>query len=201
MWDLLWDWSELLKLGGDAVTYFLMAMVGTTLFLVRLTVALFGGGDGGDFHVDAGGDLGAHDVGSDAAFSLFSLLSVMAFIMGTGWMGLACRIDWGLNRPLSVVISVGFGIMMMFFAAGLTYLTRKLNRQVTYDVTTAVGRTAHVYMTIPPKGEGQGKVQVSVSGRLMTMPAVSSGPKLDAFADVKVIDTRDDGTLIVAPLS
>jgi hypothetical protein len=198
MWDLIWDWSELIKLGGDAVTYFLMAAVGTTLFLVRLAFALFGG-DGGDFDADV--DPAAHDFGSDTSFTLFSLLSVMAFIMGTGWMGLACRIDWGLSRPLSVVVSVGFGVLMMFFAAGLMYMTRKLNRTVTYDVRTAVGRTARVYMAIPAKGEGQGKVQVSVSGRLMTVPAVSTGAALAAFADVKVVDTRDDGTLVVELLA
>jgi hypothetical protein len=194
MWDALWNWSELIKLGGDAVTYFMMAAVGTTLFLIRLAFALFGG-DGGDFDADVDADL--HHGGTDASFTLFSLLSVMAFIMGTGWMGLACRIDWGLNRPVSVLVSVGFGVLMMFFAAGLMYMTRKLNRDITYDVKTAIGRTARVYMTIPAHGEGQGKVQVSVSGRLMTVPAVSTGPALEAFADVKVVQTRDDGTLVV----
>ena len=83
MWDVLLNWSELVKLGGDAVTYFLMAAVGTILFLIRLVVALFGG-DTGDFDLDPGTEAG----GSDASFTLFSLLSVMAFIMGTGWMGL-----------------------------------------------------------------------------------------------------------------
>lgn len=193
MWDVLFNWSELVKLGGDGVTYFLMAAVGTTLFLIRLVFALFGG-DGGDFDADHGG-------ASDASFTLFSLLSVMAFIMGTGWMGLACRIDWGLSRPVSVVVAVGFGVLMMFFSAGLMYMTRKLNRDVTYDTKTAVGRTARVYMTIPAKGDGQGKVQVSVSGRLMTVPAVSNGPALEAFADVTVVGVRDDGTVIVDAIS
>lgn len=189
IWDIFWNWDELAALGGDAVTYSLMAAVGTLLFLIRLVFAMFGG-DGGDFDADV-------DAGTDASFTLFSLLSVMAFIMGTGWMGLACRIDWGLGRPLSVVVSVGFGVVMMFFAAGLMYMTRRLNRTISYDMKTAVGRTARVYMSIPAKGEGQGKVQVSVSGRLMTVPAVSTGPALEAFADVTVVGTRDDGTLVV----
>jgi hypothetical protein len=193
MWDLLWDWSELVKRGGDAVTYFLMAAVGTILFVLRLIVGLFGG-DTGDFDSDV-----AH-TGTDGSFNLFSLLSVLAFIMGTGWMGLASRIDWGLSRPLSVVIAVSFGILMMFLAAGMMYMTRKLNREVSYDVKTAVGRTARAYMSVPARGSGQGKVQVSVSGRLMTMDAVSIGPAIPEFADVKVVDVRDDQTLIVAPL-
>ena len=192
IWDIFWNWDELAALGGDAVTYSLMAAVGTLLFLIRLVFAMFGG-DGGDFDADV-------DAGTDASFTLFSLLSVMAFIMGTGWMGLACRLDWGFSRPLSVVIAVGFGVAMMLLASGLMFMTRKLNRTVTYDVETAVGRTARVYMSIPGKGHGQGKVQVSISGRLMTVDAVSNGPPLEAFADVRVVATRDDQTLVVSPL-
>lgn len=192
MWEAIFNWSELVKFGGDVVTYFILAAVGTLLFLIRLVLALFVG-DGGDFDVDA-------DVGTDSSFTLFSLLSVMAFIMGTGWMGLACRVDWELNRPLSAVISITFGVVMMLMASGTMYVIRKLNREVNYDVGTAVGRTAKVYMRIPAKGKGQGKVQVSVSGRLKTIQAVSDGKEIAPFTDVKVVNVRDDETLIVEPL-
>lgn len=192
VWDMFTNWNEMAQLGGDAVTYAVMAGVGTLLFVIRLVMAMFGG-DGGDFDADV-------DAGTDASFTLFSLLSVMAFIMGTGWMGLAARIDWGLSRPVSVVIAVSFGVVMMFLASGLMFWTRKLNRTVTYDVKSAVGRTARVYMTIPAKGAGQGKVQVSVSGRHMTVNAISTGAEIPAFTDVRVVDTRDDETLIVGPI-
>jgi len=166
VWDVFLNWNDMVELGGDAATYAVMAGVGTLLFVIRLVMAMFGG-DGGDFDADAGG-------GTDASFTLFSLLSVMAFIMGTGWMGLACRVDWGLSRPLSVFIAVSFGVVMRCLASGLMFFTRKLNRTVTYDVKTAVGKTAHVYMTVPAQGAGQGKVQVSVSGRLMTVPSAQN---------------------------
>jgi len=198
MWDAIWNWSEIVRLGGDVVTYSIMALVGTSLFLLRLAFGLFGGGD---VDADLDGDVHLHGGASDASFTLFSLLSVMAFIMGTGWMGLACRLDWGLGRPLSAVASVGFGTFMMFLASGMMHMARKLNQNVTYDVKTAVGRTARVYMKIPAKGEGQGQVQVSVSGRLMTRPAVSNGPALEAFASVKVVDVRDDEMLVVEPVA
>ena len=116
MWETIFNCSELSKLGGDAITYFFMAAVGTILFLLRLIVGLFGG-DAGDFDADA-------DAGTDASFTLFSLLSVMAFVMGTGWMGLACRIDFGLSRAPSALISVGFGVLMMF-GIGLFSLVKR----------------------------------------------------------------------------
>jgi hypothetical protein len=196
---VFFNWNEMVKLGGDAVTYAIMAGVGTFLFVLRLVLAMFGG-DSGDFDIDVDVAHGGSHA-SDSSFTLFSLLSVMAFIMGTGWMGLACRIDWGLSRPVSVVIAVSFGVVMMFLASGLMFMTRRLNRNVSYDVQTAVGRTARVYMKIPPKGDGVGKVQVSVSGRLMTVNAVSAGPELAAFADVRVVGARDDETLVVEAIT
>ena len=194
MWDLLFDWPGLVEQGADAATYFLMAAVGTLLFVIRLIFSLFGGdADGGDFDAEA-------DVGTDASFALFSLLSVMAFVMGTGWMGLACRIDWGLGRVPSFLIALGSGTLMMFFASGLMFMTRKLNRHVQYDVGTAVGRTARVYLTIPKLGKGHGQVEVVVSGRKKILRAQSTGPSIAAFDDVKVLEARDDETLVVEPL-
>jgi hypothetical protein len=189
MWDLIFDWTALVERGADAVTYFIMAAVGTVLFVLRLVLALFGG-DGGDFDTDL-------DVDTDSSFTLFSLLSVLSFIMGAGWMGLACRIDWGLGRVPSLLIAVGFGTVMMFLASGLMVLTRKLNRNVQYNVRTAIGRTGRVYMMVPAKGQGQGKVEVSVSGRLKVLAAISNGEEIAAFTDVKVIDARDDDSVIV----
>ena len=193
MWDLLFNWSELAQRGADAFTYGVLALVGTLLFVIRLSIALFAGSDGGDFDVDA-------DIGTDASFTLFSLLSIMAFIMGTGWMGLAARIDWGLGRAVSAVLAVGFGTTMMLLASGLMYLTRKLNREVQYDLQTAIGKTARVYLTLPPKGEGEGQVEVTVSGRKKVLRAVSTGARIEAFSAVTVVDVRDDDTLVVEPL-
>ena len=74
------------------------------------------------------------------------------------------------------------------------------HRHIDYDVATAVGHTCRVYLTIPEKGQGHGQVEASVSGRKKIITAISTGPKIAAFADVNVVEARDDGTLIVEPL-
>ncbi len=176
----------------DVLIYLIMALIGTTFFVIRLAIALFFGGDG-----DMDGDLA--DVGGDGAFNMFSILSILAFFMGAGWMGLTCRIDWELNSMVSAAAATGFGFLLMLMASGLMAFARKLNRTVEYDPQTAVGRTANVYMSIPEKGDGRGKIQVSVSGRLKTMDAISAGPKISEFTSVTVLSVRDDGTFIVEP--
>ena len=114
-------------------------------------------------------------------------------------MGLTCRVDWGLNSMISAAASMGFGSGLMVMASGLMALTRRLNRVVEYDLNTAVGHTATVYMTIPEKGQGRGQIKVTVSGRMKTMDAISNGPRVPEFQSVKVVSVRDDGAFIVEP--
>ncbi len=189
---LLFDFDALLGHGPDVVAYAIMALVGSGLFLIRLGIAAFLGGDDG-FDTDLDG------ADSDSAFGFFSVLSILAFFMGAGWMGLACRIDWDLNGLITAVVSSGFGIAMMLFSSGLMYMTRKLNAHKDYDVTTAIGAIGRVYLTIPAKGEGSGEVQVTVSGRQKIMRALSTGPKLEAFTDVRIVEARPDETMVVEP--
>ena len=193
-WKLLFDWPALLEQGADAVIYLVMAGVGTLLFLFRLGMAMFGGPES-DFDTDV--DVA---IDTDVSFQMFSVLSILAFFMGAGWMGLACRLDWGMGRLVSSLGAAGFGFVMMMAAVGLTYTTRRLNRQINYDVRTAIGHTGRAYLTIPKKGKGHGQVEISVSGRKKVLRAASNGPAIAAFEDVKVVEVRDDETLIVEPL-
>ncbi len=191
--DLLFNWDDALRYGTDVLAYLIMALLGTTFFVIRLLLALFFGDSG-----DIDGDLSV--AGGDGAFDMFSLLSILAFFMGAGWMGLTCRIDWELSSMVSAAAATGFGVVLMSAASGLMALTRKLNREVTYDVQTAVGHTASVYMSIPERGEGMGKITVTVSGRRKTMDAISAGPPIKEFKSVTVVSVRDDGIFIVEPM-
>jgi hypothetical protein len=195
MLDLLFDFGALLERGVDALAYGMMAIVASVLFLLRLGLSLFGGdsSDGGDLHAD-------HGASSDASFELFSLLSILAFFMGAGWMGLACRLDWGLARLPSALAATAFGLLMMGLAAWMLAAVKRLNRDVGYDLATAVGKVGRVYLTIPEKGSGHGQVEITVSGRRKIVRAQSAGPKLDAFRDVRVVASRaEDETLVVEP--
>lgn len=191
MLELLFDWKAAFGLGTDVVVYLIMALVGTTFFALRLLIALFFGGDS-DF------DTGDHfDGSSDSSFSFFSLLSILAFFMGAGWMGLTCRVDWDMGGLASAAASAAFGFGMMLLASGLMLLTRKLNRTIEYDLATAIGKTGRVYMTVPKHGDGRGQVEVDVSGRRKVLEAISTDGKLTEFSSVRIVEVRDDQTLVV----
>ncbi len=199
MWDSMDTFS-------DATVYLLMGGVATLLFLIRLVMSMFGSdaGGSGDFDlsipgdVDVGGDV-AHHADSTSAFQFFSVLSITAFFMGAGWMGLAARSEWELSGPVSALLAIGFGVCMMLLASGLSYGVRRLSSERKYDAKSCIGVMGSVYARIPPKGQGRGQVTVNIHGAKRTVSASSTGPELAAFTNIRIVAVEQDGSVLVEP--
>ena len=190
----LLELDRYVAIGIDATIYLFLAVTATLLFLVRMGLQFFFG----DVDMDLDGAVDAH-MDSTGAFELFSLLSVLAFFMGVGWMGLACRVNWGLGSAISAVSATAFGLSLMGLSAGLMYAVRQMTHEGRYDVKTAIGQTAKVYLTIPAKGQGQGQVEVTVSGRRKVLPAMSTSDEIPAFTRVTIVDVVGEETYVVEP--
>jgi hypothetical protein len=175
--------------------FWVMALGGTILYVIKIGLVLLGG-DSGDG--DLGGD-GDMDHGSGDTFAVFSLQSVLAFFMGTGWMGLAALNEWMLSPIATFFLSVGFGISLMMLNAVLMFGVHKLNKEVHYDIKSSIGHIGKVYLVIPKKGEGMGQVEIEVSGRHMVMKAVSEGDEIASEKMVVVTDVRDGQIMVVRP--
>ncbi len=176
--------------GLDTAVYAGMALLGTALFVLRMFLMFFVGLDS-DFDVE--------DIEHGTGFSLFSLQSIIGFFMGAGWAGLAARLEWGLDTPIAALIAGGFGVVLMVLSAAMMFAALKLKHEVHYEMDDATGKIGTVYMTIPEKGAGTGQVRVTISGRQMTVDAVSSGEKLEAFTAVRIDEVRGDKVLVVSP--
>ncbi|NLX21985.1 MAG: hypothetical protein GXY55_10015 [Phycisphaerae bacterium] len=196
LFKALFDWQELTTYGVDVIIYLFMALVGTLFFLLRLLLSLFLGADS-DFDMDVDAV-----VDSDVSFSLFSTLSILAFFMGAGWMGLTSRVSWEGGHSGSAFAAVGFGAGMALLASGMMYGVKRMSLHAHYDVNTALGKTARVYLTIPPKGQGRGQIMTNVSGRSKVMFARSEAQEpIAAFAMVRILRVDDDETFVVEPES
>lgn len=201
MWETIFNWTELTNKGGDAVTYFFIAAGATTLFVLRLILMLFGADDGDtDFDIDVDGAGEVDHMGSGEAFNLFSLLSILAFLMGVGWMGLTARLTWDLGATVSVLVAVGSGGCMMLLAASLMFFVKRLEKVTGYDVKSCVGHTGRVYLTIPATGKGSGQIEITVTGRRKILTGRTNGEEIAAFTPVKVVEITDDNIAIVEPV-
>lgn len=192
----MFDLDTYLAIGVDATVYFVLAMLATALFLIKLGLQFFLGDLDADIDID---DADAGHVDSTDSFTFFSILSLLAFFMGVGWMGLAARVSWGWEAASSAAAATFFGLALMMLSSGLMYAVRQMSQAARYETSTAIGTTGKVYLSIPAKGEGQGQVELTVSGRRKVMHAISTEGPIEVFSAVKIVGVRDDEVFVVEP--
>ncbi len=180
--------------------YMIMALLGTTLFIIKMLMLLLGGDTDSDLD---GADLDdpAHVDGSES-FTLISIQYILALFMGTGWIGLACREEWGLSQIPSFFIAVGFGFLMMLLTSFLNFKIKGLNSVPNNNVDErAIGLTGRAYTDIPKSGAGTGQIEITVHGKMQILQATTnSEEKIKAFSAVKVTRVDSSGNVTVEPI-
>jgi membrane protein implicated in regulation of membrane protease activity len=184
--------------------YTLCAIAGGTLFVAQLALMLCG--IGGDHDADAGAD---HDISHDTdhdqghGFGLHGMVSFRALVVGLTFFGLAGRVAASseLSALAVFLIAGGTGVVGLLLMALLMKGLWKLEDDGTAHIEQALGEEAVVYLTIPGKKSGQGKVTVKVQNRLMEYRAVTDYDAIPTGATVEVVDLEDGETLKVALLS
>ena len=178
--------------------YFLLASVGTSLYVLKMLLLLISGdGDSGD--IDAGDvDTGdGDDLDGGESFSLVSIQSILAFFMGTGWIGLAAEREWYLSTMASLLCAAGFGFVMMYFSAYITFKIKKFNSNPRTNYKSAIGNIGRAYTNIPAKGEGIGQVEIAIEEKQRILQASSLNEAIKSFESVKVISVDDSGNVVV----
>ncbi len=164
--------------------YLAIAVLGTVLFVLKL-LASFHGFDG-DFDFD--GDLdGQH------SFEVFSIQSLLAFMMGVGWSGLAFHYEMQFGSWPTIFLASLFGVATVLFSSTLMYFSHKLNSSTPVAVPTKglVGRT---YLAIPLNGTGQ--VELTMGGKKQIIDAQSS-EEIPSFTSVKVVEVVNNSLVKV----
>ena len=162
-----------------------IALPSTIIFVIQLIITLTAGGD---TDMDSAGDQDGDFSGdSGDGMHIFSVKSILAFLMFYGWGGLAAiekgmHVWWGVSG-----VSLILGIIMMLFTAWIFFMLLKLQSSGTMNMENAVGKEAEVYLTIPAKKSGNGKVQIVIQGGYKTLDAVTEEPediKTGSFVEV-----------------
>ena len=97
----------------------------------------------------------------------------------------------------SVLLAVIAGLLMMVLMASLMYFMGKLTESGTLDLKKSVNKTGTVYLPIPPKRNGMGKVQIMLQG-FQTLDAVTDEEaEIPTGSLVEVTDTLEGEILVV----
>lgn len=172
--------------------YWIVAIIGSVVFLGVMLMA-FVGGDADDL-----GDVDS-DIDSDAGagFHFITFKNLVGFFTIFGWSGIAC-IDAGLSTPLTIIISVISGLLMMVIMAALFYFINKLSDSGTLNYKNALDAVGEVYLTIGADRSSMGKVSVNVQGAVRELDALTDSlTPLKSGTIIKVVDVTSNGILIV----
>jgi len=173
-----------------------IALPSTLLLIIQAVLIVVGaGGDdagGGDFDDSGGGESGEFGVAS-----LFTLQGISSFLCVFGWVSILLY-QGGVPLILSVVVSGLLGFIVMYAIAKIMMYLTRLAHCGTLEVKNLLGGTGTVYLTIPPKGQGKGKVTICMSERLVEFDAVSEvDDEIANNAQIRVIDILGENILVV----
>jgi membrane protein implicated in regulation of membrane protease activity len=174
--------------------YWIITGISTLLFLVVL-IGTFMGADTDDL-----GDIDAEmDADTGVGFQFFTFKNTVAFFAIFGWSGISA-LDAGYSKPITIIISMICGLLMMTLMGVLFFYMRKLNDSGTLKMTKALNAIGEVYLTVGANRSSIGKVQVKVQGALRELEALTDyNTDLKQGNVVKVIEVTDNGILIIEP--
>ncbi len=184
-------------LGMIPKAFWIIAFPSTLIFLVQLVMTFIGGDH--DHDLDSGGDSHAH-LDDGGGFHFFTFKNMIAFFTLFAWTGLAC-VEGGLSLFITLIIATVSGLAMMFVMAGLIYYLSKLTYSGTLDMKNAIGRSGTVYIRIPEKRSGTGKIEIEVQGQYRTLNAMTEDIEIIKTGTlVEVIDVIGENVLLVKRL-
>jgi hypothetical protein len=197
------------------------AVIGGTAFAAQFLLSMLGilgdgdadfdGGDG-DLDFGDGGDLGDSDTGDagDAhegshldAGHLFRMVSLRTLVAGLLFFGLGGIIatDNGASGPLALLIAALCGFGAFYAVYKVFQLLYSMHEDHTAKITDAEGCRGTVYVPIPPAGEGVGKVQLRMAGRIVELAAQTNiDHRIKTGATIQVVRIVSPTIVEVCPV-
>ncbi|MDR1908123.1 MAG: hypothetical protein LBQ43_04680 [Holosporales bacterium] len=160
--------------------YLVIASVSTVLFMLKLVFMAF-------FDFDSDVDVDA----ADDSFTFFSIQSILAFLMGFGWVGLAGLKEWTLSPTLTAAAAMAAGGGVMFLSVWLMFQVKKLDHTPKVDLNLAMGKSCSTYTRFAPNGSGQ--IRLELNGKVSIFNAINATAEpINSFETVKVVLVKDD---------
>ena len=138
---------------------------------------------------------GGADAGADHGLRLFSVRGIIGFLAVGSWAGIAA-LECGLRPVLALIIALASGLLSLVLIAKLIQLLAGLQENGTVSQRSALGESGTVYIPIPARRHGAGKVQLVLGEQLMELDAVTEGEAMPTGTQVRVTDLSG-GQLVV----
>lgn len=197
MFDVWWT-----ALSAGMKVIWIVTILATLVFLIQSIMTFVGGGSS-----DLDSDLDINFDGTDAdvpdaisggtGMNLYTFRNLVNFCLGFGWSFIILQ-GKITSTVLLVIVSVIIGLALV---AAVMYMFKWLwGMQQSGNINlekSAPGCAGTVYLAIPAKRSGEGKVQISINNSIREYAAVTDGEALPTGTAIKVVEVVGPELLLV----
>jgi len=173
-------------------TLWLIAIPASLIFVIQ-SIMTFAGAD---THDGLSADFDSDLQGGDTPFQLFTFRNMINFLLGFSWTGISFynTVD---NRIVLITLSflVGAAFVVLFFM--IIRQIERLAEDNSFKITNTLHKTASVYLPIPARKKGAGKIQVSMKGSFHELDAVTESEKIETSATVRIVKIESNNLVVV----
>ncbi|AKL94203.1 hypothetical protein CACET_c06930 [Clostridium aceticum] len=181
--------------------YWYLAIPFTVLFIIQLVATFLGLGDGDGIEgVEEGLDLDS-DLEFESSLNLFTIRNFITFFTVFGWSGITFS-NAGMGTFSTLLLSTILGIIVMLIVSVLFYFTMKLTHNGNMQIEYAKGATCQVYIRIPAKRNGTGKVSITLQDTFRELDAMTDEEEaIPTGTVVQVKDVLSNSILLVEKIT
>ena len=170
--------------------YFYVAVGFSAFFILQSIFTFIGIGE--DFELDADFDAELDlDVdiadGLSMTMHLFTIRGIISFFMVFGWTGFILTNAGEIGAVGIFFIALATGTIMLLLIALVYYFFERMSQEGNVDLRQAIGKQGSVYIPIPNRNEGIGKVQIVLSESLKTLDAIAKDNAITTGSQVTVV--------------
>lgn len=170
--------------------FMVVAVFSTIFYIIKMCLFIFTGGDM-EVHSDF-----TSLCDTDPSFSFFSIQSILAFLMGFGWVGLSLLVQFKASIIISIIAALIIGLLFMFLSAYLMFLIKKLDSKNKIDIKDFEGTEGRAYTAFKAHSEGQ--IEVTINNKLSVIKAFNmTDNEIQAFEPIKIEKAEDNKIYIV----
>lgn len=185
------------------VFYSICAILGCTILVCQSVLTVIGFAGGVDIDDGPDGEAVDHDAhgdhhGSSWFFGIITMRTITAALAFFGLTGLATSAGGGTAQG-SLFAAAAAAVAAIFFVHWMMKSLAHLKAEGTIRIEKALGAIGTVYIKIPGRRAGQGKVTLELQGRSVELSAVTEHDELPTGATIVVTKVIGPDAVEVAP--
>lgn len=167
--------------------FWYIAIPTSVVFILQTIMTFIGIGDTDavDLDVESSFDTDAAD------FQLLTLRNLINFLLGFSWSGISLYGTLS-NMFVLIVVSVIIGASFIYIFWLIMKQLYKFSEDNSFKMDEALYKNADVYLSIPGRMSGKGKILINVKGSTRELEAMTESEKIETGATVNVISINNN---------